>query len=325
MKILKSFLLLIVVSFSMVSCYDDYVKDFDNDAIYFPRPFNVRTVVVGEGMRIKVGTVLGGVIQNDRDRNVEFRLNNDLVTSELLTLMKKGDPHIKNSLSGVSKLIPLPAHYFKLSDDSKMIIKKGMHTGTVVVEIDSLNFVTDSKTIQANYVLPFEIVSADADKVLDTQKSSVIGLKYENMLFGNYWYGGVKTTKANNGEVVKEEKYYTYIPSPESRINILKTVGPHTLETSRFANNDGKLRLELLNDGITINVSKAPGSTTEIEPDGSSIFNKAKLLQNRKIFLSYKYANSDGTTTYVKDTLTFRNRIRDGVNEWQDEEPSHYN
>ena len=32
----------------------------------------------------------------------------------------------------------------------------------------------------------------------------------------------------------------------------------------------------------------------------------------------------DGTVTEVTDTLTFRNRIRDGVNEWQDENPQHY-
>lgn len=30
------------------------------------------------------------------------------------------------------------------------------------------------------------------------------------------------------------------------------------------------------------------------------------------------------TVSYVTDTLTFRNRIRDGVNEWQDENPDHY-
>ena len=37
-----------------------------------------------------------------------------------------------------------------------------------------------------------------------------------------------------------------------------------------------------------------------------------------------KYVNSDGNTCYAQDTLTFRNRLRDGVNEWQDENPSHY-
>jgi hypothetical protein len=60
-------------------------------------------------------------------------------------------------------------------------------------------------------------------------------------------------------------------------------------------------------------------------PVGVATFNNTKLLQNRKIFLKYTY--TDPVTTYTwtcTDTLTFRNRIRDGINEWQDENPSHY-
>jgi hypothetical protein len=59
-------------------------------------------------------------------------------------------------------------------------------------------------------------------------------------------------------------------------------------------------------------------------PDGASTFNRAKLLQDRRIVLSYKYIDASGNTCYAQDTLTFRNRIRDGINEWQDENPSHY-
>jgi hypothetical protein len=59
--------------------------------------------------------------------------------------------------------------------------------------------------------------------------------------------------------------------------------------------------------------------------DGECTFNRAKLLQNRKIFLKYKYTDPATNYTYhCTDTLTFRNRLRDGVNEWQDENPSHY-
>jgi len=48
------------------------------------------------------------------------------------------------------------------------------------------------------------------------------------------------------------------------------------------------------------------------------------LLQNRKIFLNYKYKDAAGNWCHAQDTLTFRNRIRDGVNEWQDENPANY-
>jgi hypothetical protein len=66
------------------------------------------------------------------------------------------------------------------------------------------------------------------------------------------------------------------------------------------------------------------GATFAVEADGASTYNQAKLLQNRKIFLNYKYKNAAGNWCYAKDTLTFRNRIRDGVNEWQDENPNNY-
>ena len=65
------------------------------------------------------------------------------------------------------------------------------------------------------------------------------------------------------------------------------------------------------------------GATYVVEPDGECRFNKAKLLQDRQIFLSYKYVKA-GETWHVKDTLSFRNRIRDGVNEWQDENQEAY-
>ena len=62
----------------------------------------------------------------------------------------------------------------------------------------------------------------------------------------------------------------------------------------------------------------------KIVEDLGSTYNRARLLQDRKIFLHYRYPNGDGTYTEVIDTLSFRNRIRDGVNEWQDSDPTHY-
>ena len=90
--------------------------------------------------------------------------------------------------------------------------------------------------------------------------------------------------------------------------------------TKRHTKNEMKLTL----DGTNIVVSTNTGSTFAVLPDGTSTFNRAKLLQNRKILLNYKYVNAAGNTCYAQDTLTFRNRIRDGVSEWQDENPANY-
>jgi hypothetical protein len=85
----------------------------------------------------------------------------------------------------------------------------------------------------------------------------------------------------------------------------------------------------MLNKDLTlksnnISLSNVTGSAFPFMANGECSFNNSTLLQNRKIFLKYKYVNTAGNTCYATDTLTFRNRIRDGINEWQDENPSHY-
>ncbi len=145
------------------------------------------------------------------------------------------------------------------------------------------------------------------------------------MLFGNYWHGG-KTVKVSPTNVVDTIKYYTAIPSPELKVWILKTTAPFELTINGYSDKTSttKQELKITLAGNNIIVSSAAGSTYTYLPDGESTFNRAKLLQNRKIFLKYKYSDAAGNNYFATDTLTFRNRIRDGVNEWQDENPANY-
>jgi hypothetical protein len=101
-------------------------------------------------------------------------------------------------------------------------------------------------------------------------------------------------------------------------------VAPNALVTNGYSNTTtAKMELKLTLNGTNITVSSGTGSTNTYLADGASTYNAAKLLQNRKIFLSYKYVVG-ANTYYAHDTLTFRNRIRDGIDEWQDENPAHY-
>ncbi len=63
--------------------------------------------------------------------------------------------------------------------------------GSVVMKADSAAFLADAATINAAYAIPLYITAADADSILEPKRFAVIGLKYENMLFGTYWHGGV--------------------------------------------------------------------------------------------------------------------------------------
>jgi hypothetical protein len=329
--VMKKILALMVLSIVMVSCYEEYLKDYPTTSIYFAIQQDVRTFVVGEGMKIEVGASLGGVRQNTIDRDVNFILNQELITPARLTSMKTSSwGYIKNATTPVTALEMLPANYYSMTPSTtKMVIKAGWHGGTVVIKADSVNFLKDSvKTKVSTYVLPFYITTADADSILESRRYNVVGLMFENMLFGNYWHGGSavvnRPSKADTTIV-----YKTTIPTQENLIWSLTTAGPSTLTCNGFYQNTvtaGKRQLNLTLKGTKIYVSAGADASYPFTQDGECTFNNSRLLQQRKIVLKYKYTDTKTPfyTYHCTDTLTFRNRLRDGVNEWQDGNPSHY-
>jgi len=328
---MKKIIALIVLSIVMVSCYEEYLLDYPITSIYFPVQQNVRSFVVGEGMKFEVGAALGGVKQNEKDRNVSFILDPTLVTPARLASMKSSSSgHIKNPTAPVVTLQQLPSNYYQMTPSTTtMVIKAGWHNGTVVIKADSVNFLNDSlNTGISTYVLPFRITAADADSILYAGRTEVVGVKFENMLFGNYWHGGaaVINRPAKSDTTIY---YKTTIPTQENLIWTLTTAGPSTLTCNGYYKNTvtvGKKEFNLTLKGTKIYLSPLAGATQVFTQDGECTFNNSKLLQERKIILKYKYTETASPfyTYHCTDTLTFRNRIRDGVNEWQDENPSHY-
>ena len=325
---MKKILAFIILSVAMVSCYDSYIYDFTYTSIYFPYTMDVRTFVVGEGMKFEVGAALGGVRENTMDRNVSFVFDNTLITPALLTNMKAASqPYIKNPATPVTTLLPLPANYYTISNPNTMVIKTGEHLGTVTIKPDSVTFLRDSlKTMYSTYILPFKITAAQSDSIKYNKKTNTVGVRFENMLFGNYWHGGAaRVSKYNQPTVDSATIVYRWaVNDIASKIWTLTTAGPKTLYTNGYYNlTTTKNELKLVLKGTSVYVSSATGSTNTYLPDGASTFNRSKLLQERKIFLKYKFVVKN-KTYYCTDTLYFRNRLRDGVNEWQDENPSHY-
>ena len=145
------------------------------------------------------------------------------------------------------------------------------------------------------------------------------------MLFGKYWHGGVAVVNRPSKSDTTI-KYYTTIPMPETKVWNLITNSPTSVIAPGYLDQvTGKTEMLLTLNGTDIAVTGLTGSTYSITSDGASTFNRPKLLQNRLLFLKYKFTNpANGWTYHCTDTLTFRNRIRDGINEWQDENPDHY-
>src|SRR5665647_1929883 len=110
---MKKLLALIILSVALASCYDNYITDFTYTSIYFSYQMDVRTVVVGEGMKFEVGAALGGVRENSRNRNVSYVLLDELISTQQLALMKAASyPYIKSGTVLVKTLNKLPANYY---------------------------------------------------------------------------------------------------------------------------------------------------------------------------------------------------------------------
>ena len=175
-------------------------------------------------------------------------------------------------------------------------------------------------------MIPLRLTDCNGTDLMADKATSVVGVRYENMLFGNYWHGGETIVTDASGAEVNRIAYYTTVPQPETRVWTLTTVAPFSLTANAVGGelNGSKAQLTLTQgEGGAITVSAADGADYVVEADGDCSFNRAKLLQNRKIYLKYKYVK-EGLTYHATDTLTFRNRVRDGVNEWQDENPGNY-
>ncbi len=341
MEKMKKIFLLPLALFTLAGCYDEYVKDYDYSAVYVASQYDLRSLVVGEGMKFDFGVVLAGVMDNAEDRTVRFVLDDELVAGDLSAFggdesftamdgMKGNAPvgtlsqrYVTDAVaaSGIASLTPLPSTHFTLSSNGKMVIGRGNHTGTVTFKADSLAFLSDEHAGKAPfYAIGYRVVSADADTVLLSKSFGIIALRCENTFFGYWYHGGKCRVTSADGEVT-EAAYPTRIPADDNTSSVyeLTTDTPYSVTTNYFHNQKGAAMLISMEDG-QIRVSSNDGSIT----DTGSSWNRSKLLQGRKLFLNYTYSSPDGTVTEVTDTLTFRNRIRDGVNEWQDENPQHY-
>lgn len=325
MKHIRNFLI-VTTMLLQTACYDDYIVDYEHTAIYIPYQLDVRTFVVGEGMKIKFGAELGGVRVNTFDRQVNYVIKPELITPEILSAMQASSyGYIKDEMQEIDALQVLTASYYRLSNDKAITISKGNHTGTIELMADSSTFLDDPLTLWPHYALPVYLSDAGADMILEEKRYAVIALKYENMLFGNYLHGGVTVVKDNTGQAVDTIVYETTVTQGDAEIWELHTVAPFSLVTQGYSNvSSTKPELMLTLDNDNVLISSAEGATYEFLPEGESSFNRAKLLQERKLYLNYTYKKEDGYTYHAQDTLTFRNRVRDGINEWQDENPDHY-
>ncbi len=315
----------------LTSCYDDYVKDNDTQAVGFANQTDVRSVIVGEGMKFSTGVALGGVIENTKDRWIGYEIDYSLVSDETLRAMKSHlFPYIQTLSKPIDHLEGLPADEYKLlpegGADGRVRIRALSHLGQIVVKVDSAAFLADPARTTPRYVIPLRLTDGNGTDLMEDKTTSVIGVRYENMLFGSYWHGGETVVTDAAGNEVNRIAYYTSVPQADTKVWTLTTVEPLALTANAVGGElNGSAAQLCIRQGAggAIEVSAVEGARYEVMPDGESSFNRSRLLQDRRIYLKYKY-EKEGLWYHATDTLTFRNRVRDGVNEWQDENPENY-
>ncbi len=287
--------LFIIIGFSVASCsYGDFVEDeFVYTAVYFPKPQIDRTFIMGEGMQIGVGVVLGGRLSNNENVEVTFSLNNTLVTEAGLTV--------------------LPDNYYQFVDangnpaNNKIIIPAGKVQGFVYVKADSINFLTDSVSLGNNYALGFQLDNVvKADSILVDFKSTLITFSYINQLYGNYVQKGqfIKTV----GTTVETVNYAGGITD----IIDLEMQNPNTLILNglgEFRSDTHKMNIIISPDN-SIAIQSISGAAPVTDNGGSS-YNPA----THEVTLNYSFVYN-GASYKANDILSFRNRIVDGVNQF---------
>lgn len=300
------------------SCYEDYVRDFDYSSTFIAYQYDLRTFVLDEGEQFKVTVALSGVMKNEQDRKVELvqdpTLLDGAITSLKNTAMVSGE-YVASEFkaSGISEVTLLPENYYTIEGMDNLCIKKGAHTAAITLRAtDEIR--NDSKVFAPYYALAFKVATADTDKIMEGKDFAVIGVKCENRFYGNWSRSGKVISYDTAGQ---ESVQYIEQSLADANCYTLTTVDGSTVKSNRVAGSSAEMTLAFNGDDITL--SSADGKVA-----GTGKFDGSKLLQNRKLYLDYTVTETDGSRKQVTDTLYFRNRIRDGVNEWQDENPENY-
>ena len=316
---MRKILIPLAALFLLTGCYEDYVRDFDYSAVFAAYQYDLRTFVLGEEAKFDFTVALGGVMENDRDRAVEIALDNNLLKGAAAGMknqsLASGD-YVPTAFKSydATDLVPLPATHFTVEGMDALTIAKGRHTATVTLRATEA-LAADPRAFKPGYAIGFRIMDADADKVLEGKDFAVIGIICENRFFGNWKREGESKVYDGSGNLVSTDTEAASLA--DARVYTLTTVDANTVRCNKVNGSTGEMLLHF--DGDRITVSSTDGSVT-----GSGRFNGVALLQDRQLTLEYTVTSADGGHTEVKDILTFRNRIRDGVNEWQDENPAHY-
>ena len=301
---------------NFASCtFDDQEDKYDYSTVYFVNQDYNRNLIVGEGLKLRVGVTLTGLMANKEERIVQYKVDPSLMD---------GEDEDGNSYPLFTDKTVLPSDYYTLGHPSQIVIPKGSFGGYLPVSIDSALFLADPKALTGEYVLPIRITSkpAGVDSLVEAKSFIRISLSYLAKQFGNYHYSG--EVDKYMGVVLYNSYTYGHNPLDGDSYRFLQTVAPTTFRMVADAKNaddpaqDISFFISVPIHGAEVTLTPDPDSPFEVTSTGDCTYD----AETRTFHLEYTWTDDEGAECFVVEDLTYRNRIYDDqgngiyLNEW---------
>ncbi len=279
----------------LTSCkFDDEEVAYPSSKMLFTYQTFNRQVVVGEGLDLQIGVVFSGYLENKSERIARCQF----------------DPTVIPTSIPAKTQLPASLYANPVGSTFDIVVPKGSLKGYYTMHIDSLAFVSDSRALTGEYVVPVRIVEAiGADQINPDKATTVISLSYLGKQYGKYTYNGTRTS-ASGSETYKSDP----LNANSVRQMITRGANQFLVYADQVGTNDknkGKVAFLVtvpVHGGGAVTITAAPvaDSPLTVTPDGASSYDEA----SKTFTLRYKY--TDGGVEYkAVDYMYFRDRIRD--------------
>lgn len=327
--------LLAIIAITMFSaCHNQpwEFPDFDYTTVYFAYQSPVRTIILGDDVydnsldnehKCLIMASMGGVYENMNDITIDVVVDNSLCDS------------LKFETAEGEDVIAMPANYYSLASDMKIVIPKGKVMGGIEVQLTDA-FFADTLSLKNTYVIPLRmtnVVNADsilqgaselespdsrvaADWVTVPKDYILYAVKYINQWHGNYLRRGQTLVTGKNGNsgldttIVYHEKYVEWNEVVASFSTAYKSnrIPLKTRVRGDLANIPFELSLTFDDNG-KCTVNSLADSVYTVNGSGEFVLKGDIWGDEKRDVLYLNYTVDFETSTHVfSDTLVMRDR-----------------
>lgn len=310
--------------------YDNPNSD-KNTAVYFAYQSPIRTITFGEDLttdnsmdneqNFQIMATIGGVYENTKDVIIDLSFDNSLCNGI--------------QFAGGGDVVPMPANYYTIVGDPRIVIKSGQVLGGVKIHLEDA-FFNDPLATEVNYVVPVKMTQVEnADSILSgtpqdgiaqpvlqfasnwsvqPKNYTLYAVRYISKYQSNYLRRGVDSY--SGAKIGIEKRHAEFVEKDEVLQNQFTTKGKNAVQWAHTVKDQA-------GNNLTCNIQlsfDAEGNCTLSSPDptvftvnGSGKFvakgdkNSWGNKDRDVLYLDYTL-QYDGITRATKDTLVVRDR-----------------